>query len=397
MKNNGLTLCVLLVVWGVAAYVCAEWGGRPAGTLLYALSALLVYAGLTWLMSLHGLASARDVDKMRLVDGEDAEVTVQARIGSVLPLVWLLLEETWVHENSGERLSYGKLLFPWFRRHVTFRYTMPKMERGIYRFERLRAVTGDVFGVFEKTVVDSAGGSKLIVLPAPLPISGWNRTIGEDGPVTMQAMFGLSPEMNGIRDYVQGDPMSRIHWRASARAEGWKSRAEETTASPKLMVSVDTCGFQNKPHFEHAIRIAAGVVRSGAECGMSLAVACGTPLKSESGSARFKVGPLAGYEQLAAAKAGGSAARLMYRTETSAASPQTCYVWVVGRLENSSGLETNTAANAKRRFMIVYVSSRPVLDTAERQRIRNLENCGFSVTFVPSRRTADGRAQYVGA
>jgi uncharacterized protein (DUF58 family) len=69
------------------------------------------------------------------------------------------------------------------------------------------------------------------VLPKVLPLQGYNlasrRPMGEIR--ISHRLFEDPTRLAGIRPYQQGDPLNRIHWRATARTGSWHSRLYETS------------------------------------------------------------------------------------------------------------------------------------------------------------------------
>jgi uncharacterized protein (DUF58 family) len=394
MRKNAISVCGLSAIWAMVLGCGLVWGGKPVWTLFYALTAFMLYAGLTVMLCFQGLESKREV-RERYVGGRDAEVIVELKIISWVPLLWLMLKETWIHENTGERLTYGKMVFPWFRRSITFRYAMKSLPRGVYRFESLIAATGDAFGIFEKTRTCTEG-RKFVVLPKPLAIENLAISAGGDGPISLQTFLSpLSPQMSGIREYVQGDPLNRIHWRSSARSEGWKSRTSEPARSLHLFVYLDTGSFRPGDLFEQAVGLAAGLIQYGTDRRIGVALHCG--VSDGAGEMhpadRFRMNPQAEYERLAEAKPwekmeqaeSGSDLWMVKADENTMV---ICITHFLGErlLAQLQGLKAKG-----NRLIVLYMNSKPLLGTYERQCIERLESYECPVKVVSLSSKAGGR------
>ena len=48
-------------------------------------------------------------------------------------------------------------------------------------------------------------------------------------------------QINGIREFLPGDRLSRIHWGATAKTGQWKSKEFEREALPRTIVLLDAC------------------------------------------------------------------------------------------------------------------------------------------------------------
>lgn len=92
----------------------------------------------------------------------------------------------------------------------------------------------------------------LLVLPLPALPSGGQRRGG--------AVRVGDPEPDGLRAYVPGTPMSRVHWAAAARGGELQERAFVTGRDRLPLVVVDTSEAERGPHTDWAARVAAGHV-----------------------------------------------------------------------------------------------------------------------------------------
>jgi hypothetical protein len=109
-------------------------------------------------------------------------------------------------------------------------YQVTFLMRGYYQLGPLLLETGDVFGLHRRFRV--AGEPHFaLVLPKVLPLQGYNlasrRPLGEIRVV--HRLFEDPTRLAGVRPYQQGDPLNRIHWRATARTGQIHSRIYETS------------------------------------------------------------------------------------------------------------------------------------------------------------------------
>lgn len=116
----------------------------------------------------------------------------------------------------------------------------------------------DDLGLFSRRV---RGGrpESVLVLPQPASSPEVARRAGAD-PVG-------DPEPDGLRTYVPGTPMSRIHWASAARGGELQERAFATARDRLPLVVVDTAGTEDGAAVDWAARTAAGhvlaLVRAG--------------------------------------------------------------------------------------------------------------------------------------
>lgn len=92
----------------------------------------------------------------------------------------------------------------------------------------------------------------VLVLPEPAPTAEVRRRGGAD-PVG-------DPEPDGLRPYVPGTAMSRIHWASEARGGELQERAFATARDRLPLVVVDTAGTAEDAAVDWAARQAAGQV-----------------------------------------------------------------------------------------------------------------------------------------
>jgi uncharacterized protein (DUF58 family) len=84
----------------------------------------------------------------------------------------------------------------------------------------LRIVAGDPFGLFEMERKISAT-SRLVVYPATIPIPDFALPTGllPGGDALRRRTHFITTNASGVREYVPGDSINRIHWRSTARRD----------------------------------------------------------------------------------------------------------------------------------------------------------------------------------
>jgi uncharacterized protein (DUF58 family) len=146
-----------------------------------------------------------------VVAGDEVEVTVVVSFRSRIPLPWMTISDRW----SGG--SHQELLFPGFRRTFTYTYSLTGLPRGVHQLEDCCVRWGDLPGWFTGRE-HSKGKFQVKVLPAPL---NFGRIAFEGGSIPGESAVSqrgrVMDEGKEIRDYRPGDPMSRIHWKSTAR------------------------------------------------------------------------------------------------------------------------------------------------------------------------------------
>jgi uncharacterized protein (DUF58 family) len=109
-------------------------------------------------------------------------------------------------------------------------YRVTFLMRGYYQLGPLLAETGDVFGLHRRFRILTEP-HYVLALPKVLPLEGYSlasrRPIGEIR--LTHRLFEDPTRMSSIRPYQQGDPLNRIHWRATARSGQLQTRTYESS------------------------------------------------------------------------------------------------------------------------------------------------------------------------
>jgi uncharacterized protein (DUF58 family) len=169
--------------------------------------------------------------------GAIVEIKVAVQNTGALTVPWILLEDSLPRESfmqtpprikaQGARLALARLLPA--HTHV-LSYRVQLLMRGYYQIGPLLAETGDVFGLHRRFRVITEPNFAL-VMPKVLPLEGYNlasrRPIGEIR--LAHRLFEDPTRIAGVRPYQHGDPLNKIHWRASARTGQWQSRQCESS------------------------------------------------------------------------------------------------------------------------------------------------------------------------
>lgn len=122
-------------------------------------------------------------------------------------------------------------------------YSLVPQRRGLFRVGPFYLYGGDPFG-FYKCWSKREEYSELTVLPRPVAFSfrrpASTSQLRQDEVETVP-VSGESTEFLGVREYIEGEPLKRVHWRTSARMGRLISRQYElnVAASLSALVVVD--------------------------------------------------------------------------------------------------------------------------------------------------------------
>ncbi len=136
---------------------------------------------------------------------------------------------------------------------TVLKYEIECETRGYYQLGPTLLETGDLFGLHRRHRIVTAP-IFLMVLPKVLPLPKYDfasqRPIGEVN--SARRLFEDPTRNAGVRPYQIGDPLQRIHWRATARTGELQCRVFEPTtlAGASILVDFHQDGYPSRgEHF----------------------------------------------------------------------------------------------------------------------------------------------------
>ncbi|MES9991484.1 MAG: DUF58 domain-containing protein [Candidatus Thiodiazotropha sp.] len=148
--------------------------------------------------------------------------------------------------------------------------------RGRFLLQQITLRSAYPFGVVNHSRQISTDPLEVLVLPQvydlqeiPLPITA---DANSDGDLPIPQLGGQD-QFAAVREYVQGDSLRYIHWRASARRQELVVKEYERSDRPVLLVALDCRALFNhgegaRTTFEYAISIAASMIHYVSRQGM---------------------------------------------------------------------------------------------------------------------------------
>ena len=234
-------------------------GMVAAGALLSAPGLLLV-GGLTllsrWLTTVwsrYGLDRVgyeRRIATDRAVWGDEVPLDVTVWNGKLLP-VPLLTADDHVTDSlrvvgkplgASDRPGQGTLQNAWsllWYERVVRHLAIDARRRGTFTFGPVRLTVSDLF---ERgtTSEERSLPDELLVRPRTVPVRAPQAAAAPLGDARAHASLFTDPaRYAGVRPYQPGDPMRRIHWRATARIGAPVSRRYEPVHERQVLIAVD--------------------------------------------------------------------------------------------------------------------------------------------------------------
>ena len=201
----------------------------------------------------------------------------------LLPVAWALVEDllpraaTFIQPPSLSLLGSRLQLFS-FRPggKATLYYQLQCNRRGYHQIGPLMVETGNLFGLHRRYRTLTAPHF-LIVYPEIAPLEGYDlATRMPLGEIRMaNRLFEDPTRIAGVRAYQQGDPLNRVHWRATARTGLLHSKIYEpsTVAGATLLLDFHQADYApNHEPFrsELAVMAAASIAHAVFEMGQQI-------------------------------------------------------------------------------------------------------------------------------
>ena len=238
----------------------------------------------------------RELSEKRVLFGEEITLSLSIENAKLLPLPWLEIEEIVPRDlhfsGSNLRVSMSSNSFlleslfslRWYER-VTRRYSVYCTARGVHAFGPTTMRSGDVFG-FQSRQESLANRQYLLVYPMVVPLARFSlparHPFGDyNAP---RRMLEDPSRVVGVRDYMYGDDLRRIHWKATARTLQLQSKLYQPTTTYTLVlflnvaVQLDVYYGIHPELQELAICVAASVANWALDEGLAVGLHANTTM-----------------------------------------------------------------------------------------------------------------------
>ncbi len=180
-------------------------------------------------------------------EGDEVTSKIVVRNRGKLPVLWVLVEDIipdhFLRANPPRlKIKGRRLRFIYLRPggEKVLKYTLICERRGYYQIGPTLLETGDLFGLHRRHRIASKP-AYLMVLPKVNPLPKYDfasqRPVGE--VVLVHRLFEDPTRPAGVRPYQYGDPLQRIHWKATARSGSLQSRVYEPTSLTGATILLD--------------------------------------------------------------------------------------------------------------------------------------------------------------
>ncbi len=241
MRRRTLFLLVISSVTLFASYAFAQiQGGFLPWFLFYFLCSLFIYEVITYAVGVQFVSTERKLSATRLSAGQTLAIQVYGKRTGLWPLFWLRVSEDLPQRWQLQAEGADTVLQPLWKREFSLTYQVRGVQRGLYVVGDTYLETGDLLGLVRCGRREKRK-AEVLVYPKVVPVSGWTgyqpEELGLRHPTRRRAEE--STNVLGVRDYVPGDRLSRIHWPASARKGTLQAKEFELHVASELMFVPD--------------------------------------------------------------------------------------------------------------------------------------------------------------
>ncbi|WP_410767871.1 DUF58 domain-containing protein [Fontibacillus sp. BL9] len=270
---SSLNFWKIALLWLVCLFYVLFQGGKTSLMLFTMVSLLALYWVIGGLGGIKRVKGSRSLSQEgersgMLKAGDQVHVKLQVQPPKFMPLSYIVVREH-LQRHNGDSWMFEDSVVPHFRKESTIMYQTPPLERGKYVFTGTECHSEDIFGLMKHKGVFETGG-EFRILPRTVFIPHWrlqSRNSRLAGPETAVALSRReTTQINGVRDYIYGDRISRIHWNATAKTGTWKSKEFEHESLPKTILVLDahSISYVQPSQFELAVSTAASLLEYGA-------------------------------------------------------------------------------------------------------------------------------------
>src|SRR5690625_2284987 len=176
IKNITRLLFVILLFASLFAYAMFQ-GGFVSWFLFFGFLPVILYSLLIAVYPLKFMKVTRSFSNRYAEAGGTVEVELSIKRILPLPIFYMIVEDEMPESIKWKDTKHKKfqflsrprilenrkpakaILFPWFKRNLTFRYAIDHIPRGKHDFSSLTILTGDLLGIIDREVALAAEGN----------------------------------------------------------------------------------------------------------------------------------------------------------------------------------------------------------------------------------------------
>jgi uncharacterized protein (DUF58 family) len=208
---------VVFILFGFSLGISLFSGNPLFFRLSYLFGLLILISWILSKLSLRGIRFKRSTRTLRSQVGQIFEEQYEIGNSAKYPRFWIEVKDE--SKLPGSRGSHILTLIG-KKEGRTYLARTRLRERGVFQLGPTTLSSGDLFGLFpvSRTFI---GSESLLVYPLIVQVKSFPNPPGllPGGEALRRRTPQITPNASGVREYIQGDPLSRIHWLSTARRD----------------------------------------------------------------------------------------------------------------------------------------------------------------------------------
>ncbi len=203
-------------MWLVSLVAALSVGNAIFFSLTYLFTTILLFSFLWAWLNVNLVRVTRHIRTRHVVSGGFVEERFVIENTSRLPKLWLEVRDQSDLPNHRASRVVSNL---GGKRQQSWHVRTPCYQRGRFTLGPVTLSSGDPFGLFLFTKDLSGFTSYVVIYPMAVTLPNFQPPVGEQtgGEALRRRTHYVTTNVSGIREYVYGDSMNRIHWRSTAR------------------------------------------------------------------------------------------------------------------------------------------------------------------------------------
>jgi uncharacterized protein (DUF58 family) len=228
---------IVLILLALSLFAGLATGAQIYYRLSYFWAFLYAGAWIWSFFSLRGLRLERSSRALRAQVGQVFEERYEVINDSRLFRLWLeVRNESELPSSGGSQVI---TLLRGRQRRIYWSQTLLS-QRGVFPLGPTVLASGDLFGLFPRTRSVPAQDS-LLVYPMMFEIQEFPNPAGllPGGESLRRRTHQITPNASGVREYMPGDPLNRIHWTSTARRNRLMAKEFELDPLAEIWIVMD--------------------------------------------------------------------------------------------------------------------------------------------------------------
>jgi uncharacterized protein (DUF58 family) len=228
----------LLIAAAIAWILAVKTGEGLAFSMAYLLSGILILSYLWARSSTRAVHIQRFTRSRRSHVGQFAEEHFDVSNRGWLPKLWLEVQDfsTLPWHSEASRVING------LGRGRTYRWQVRTLctQRGRFRLGPMRLRSSDPLGTFN-VEQELANSTYIVVFPQTIELTSFNPSISDlaGGEAQHRRAYEVTTNAAGVRDYMPGDSLNRIHWPTTVRMRRLMTKEFDLDPTSDIWIYLD--------------------------------------------------------------------------------------------------------------------------------------------------------------